>query len=91
MLRRSLKLQKLVQPFIGDNNDMYWDIGQNKRVTLNEFKDNIYVHIRQYTEIEGKDYLIPTKKGIAMNKEQFEELKSIMHSVDTALKEKLNK
>ena len=91
MLRTWLRLQKpIVQPFLTEKGEMYWELDTNKRVTVNEFKNNLYIHIRQYDQIEGKDYFVPTKKGIALNVEQFEKLKEIIDSVDVAVKEKQN-
>ncbi|MEW6369159.1 MAG: transcriptional coactivator p15/PC4 family protein [Acidobacteriota bacterium] len=47
------------------------------RVTINDFKNNKYIHIRTYVGFEGEEKK-PTQKGIAVGVELFPELKKAM-------------
>ena len=91
LFRTALRMQKnFIDPMkVAGSNELFWELEANKRITISEFKHNIYIHIRQFECPEGKDYLVPTKKGIALNIEQFEKLKQVIHSVDLTLKDKV--
>ena len=54
-------------------------ITDKKRVTINSFKGNKYVHVREYYEDK------PTKKGMAMNMEEWKKFKSLVDTVDGLL------
>ena len=49
-----------------------WDLGSNKIAKITEFKNAHYVDIRAYYEKDGEN--LPTKKGITLNKNQFNNL-----------------
>lgn len=55
-------------------------MGNKKRVTISEFKGKTYVNIREYYEQDGK--MLPSKKGISLAIEQWEELKKVVEDVD---------
>jgi len=54
-------------------------ITEKKRVTINTFKGNTYVHVREYYEDK------PTKKGMAMNKEEWKKFKALVDTIDGLL------
>eukprot|EP01112_Ceratiomyxa_fruticulosa_P007512 TRINITY_DN1954_c0_g1_i1.p1 TRINITY_DN1954_c0_g1~~TRINITY_DN1954_c0_g1_i1.p1 ORF type:complete len:118 (-),score=43.76 TRINITY_DN1954_c0_g1_i1:103-456(-) len=62
----------------------FFDLGKNKRVSINQFKGVHYVDIREfYTDKSGETK--PGKKGIALNEEQWNELKRQMADIDALL------
>ena len=55
--------------------------GKEKYVSVNLFAGGVYVHLRHHwTNQEGK--LIPTKKGIALTPEEFDQLKSYIGKIE---------
>jgi len=56
------------------------------RVTINEFKNNKYIHLRTYVGFEG-DEKKPTPKGIAIAVELYPELKKAMELLEKSLAE----
>lgn len=49
-----------------DDGDDYWQIGSNRRVTINRYAGKVLVDIREYYEKDGKR--LPGKKGITLQK-----------------------
>ncbi|KAI6221925.1 Activated RNA polymerase II transcriptional coactivator p15-like protein [Aphelenchoides fujianensis] len=49
-------------------------------VNVRSFKGKTYVDIREYYEKDGK--LLPGKKGVALNTEQYEALKGLLETID---------
>lgn len=45
--------------------------------------DNVYIDIREYFENEGQ--ILPTKKGISLNTNVWEKLKSSIDEIDGAI------
>jgi hypothetical protein len=43
--------------------------GKGLKVTINQFRDQWYVHIREYIEDPDEEIWFPTKKGIAIKAE----------------------
>lgn len=43
--------------------------GKALKVTVNQFRDQWYVHLREYMEDQDEDIWFPTKKGIAIKAE----------------------
>jgi hypothetical protein len=43
--------------------------GKGLKVTINKFRDQWYVHLREYVEDPDEDIWFPTKKGIAIKSE----------------------
>lgn len=56
---------------------------EKKRITLSEFRGTRYVHIREYYEKDGD--MLPGKKGIALNINEWKKLKQLIHEVDDSL------
>ncbi|KAI6222311.1 PC4 domain-containing protein [Aphelenchoides fujianensis] len=57
-----------------------FDLGGKKYVNVRSFKGKTYVDIREYYEKDGK--LLPGKKGVALNPEQYEALKGLLDTID---------
>ena len=70
-------------PLRDDEGCAYWELSNNKRVKVRGFKGKTYVDIREYYEKGGK--YLPGKKGISLNVEQWQFLKSVMSEVDGAV------
>lgn len=62
-----------------------WDLGRNKWVKVRSFKGTTYIDIREYYVDKDTMETRPGKKGISLNCEQYQKLKSIMDDVDHAL------
>ena len=53
-------------------------------VTVNTFQGRVKVHIRQHYQPSG-DKWVPTKKGITLDKEEWETLKGLLTDIDNAI------
>lgn len=62
-------------------------ICKNKRVTISSFRGKPYVHIREYYEDKDTGEMKPTKKGIALTAEQWEDFLELVDDVSGALGE----
>lgn len=61
-----------------------WDLGGKKFITVRDFKGKTYINVREYyVDKEGK--VLPGKKGIAMNIEQWQSLCSSIDEVNKVL------
>ena len=56
-----------------------------KFVKVREFKGKTYIDIREYYTDKKTMDMMPGKKGISLNCEQYQKLKSIISEVDRAL------
>ncbi|KAH7821070.1 putative Transcriptional Coactivator p15 (PC4) [Monocercomonoides exilis] len=64
-----------------------WELGNQKRISISEFKGKYYVDIREfYTDPAGD--LKPGRKGISLKPEQWDLLLSYATEVNQALKKK---
>ncbi|KAK2163430.1 hypothetical protein LSH36_79g01016 [Paralvinella palmiformis] len=68
----------------GENENMF-DLTKMKFATVSDFKGKKYVNIREYYEKDGD--LKPGKKGIALNQEQWTNLKRQVDDIDQALED----
>ena len=68
-----------IQEKNGDG-ESFWVLGNNKRATINTFKNQTYVNLREYYEKDGET--LATKKGITLNQSQWEEFKKIIEDID---------
>ncbi|EFC39822.1 predicted protein [Naegleria gruberi] len=59
-----------------DNGDLVVFFTDKKRITVNEFKKSKYVHIREYYEDK------PTKKGVAMSRDEWTRFKTYIDTID---------
>lgn len=66
-----------------EENQNMFDLTKMKFATVSEFKGKKYVNIREYYEKDGD--LRPGKKGIALNQEQWTNLKRQIEDIDQAL------
>ncbi len=71
-------------PQKNDDGDIFFDLGNNKRVTVRRFKGKPSIDIREFYETdEGK--MNPGKKGILLNASQWEKLGGNFEKISTAL------
>ncbi|OAD57124.1 Activated RNA polymerase II transcriptional coactivator p15 [Eufriesea mexicana] len=67
--------------------DAVWDLGNNRQISVRDFKGKLYVDIREmYYDKEAN--LKPGKKGICLNMTQWQKLLSVMDDVDKIVKSK---
>lgn len=65
----------------------YWELGGRlRRVTVSEFKGNTFINIREHYEKDGD--ILPGKKGISLNIDQFSALLSVLPQIEASLEEK---
>ena len=68
-----------------EEGEPYFELTDKRRVTVRRFKGKVLVDIREYWEPEpGK--LAPGKKGISLNLDQWNKLKSMMEDIEAAVK-----
>jgi len=60
-----------------------FDLGNKKRISVSVFKKRLFVNIREYYEKDGE--LLPGKKGIALQPEQWQALKDRIPEIDAEL------
>ncbi|EPY53346.1 transcription coactivator PC4 [Schizosaccharomyces cryophilus OY26] len=68
-----------------NDKEVHWTLNDSgkKRVTLSEFRGTTYVHIREYYEKDGE--MLPGKKGIALNPNEWMQFKRMVGEVTSAL------
>ncbi|XP_057686900.1 SUB1 regulator of transcription b [Corythoichthys intestinalis] len=71
----------------GDNNteDNMFQIGRMRYVSVRDFKGKVLIDIREYWTNPDGD-MKPGKKGIALNPEQWNQLKDQISEIDEAIK-----
>lgn len=70
-----------------ENEDGTWDLGNNRKVMVREFKGKLLVDIREMY-FDDKGDLKPGKKGIALNMPQWRKLMSVIDDIDRSIKTK---
>jgi len=65
------------------SDDKSWDLGKNKRVSLNEFKGKVLFDIREYYDAGGQ--LKPGKKGISLSREQWDIVHTVSDDITSAI------
>jgi len=65
--------------------DPSWHLGNNKHIVVREFKGKTYIDIREYYVDKNTMETKPGKKGISLNCEQYQKLKTFLDDVDHAL------
>ncbi|PAV56804.1 hypothetical protein WR25_09625 [Diploscapter pachys] len=61
------------------------ELGSNKFVTVSEFRGKKLIQIREYYLDKGSGELKPGKKGIALSREQYDQLKGMIGEIDGML------
>ena len=74
-----------LSPKKNKDNEYYFDIGKNRRVTVRKFKGNCYVDIREFYEDENGEKR-PGKKGISLSTEQWNLIKTLLDPIDSQIK-----
>ncbi|KAF8540682.1 transcriptional Coactivator p15-domain-containing protein [Trichophaea hybrida] len=70
--------------FKDDEGNAYWELGGRlRRVTVSKFKGKTFINIREHYEKDGK--VLPGKKGISLNAEQFDALVSVLPQIEASL------
>ena len=62
----------------------------NRKVSLNHYKDNWYVVIREYFFIDGKTEPVPGKKGINMRMEEWQKFTEEIANITNHLRNAKN-
>ena len=66
-----------------EKNEPFYELTSKKRVSVSEYRNQKYVGVREYYEKDGK--MLPGRKGVNLNKEQFEALVAAAPLIDQAL------
>ncbi|EAR94686.1 RNA polymerase II transcriptional coactivator, putative (macronuclear) [Tetrahymena thermophila SB210] len=75
--------KKEVKPIKGDDGSLYFELDDKKRVTVRKFKGKLYVDIREFYEKDGE--MLPGKKGISLNLQNWEQFRSLIDSIDQCI------
>eukprot|EP00088_Acartia_fossae_P022076 TRINITY_DN23369_c0_g1_i1.p2 TRINITY_DN23369_c0_g1~~TRINITY_DN23369_c0_g1_i1.p2 ORF type:complete len:117 (-),score=46.42 TRINITY_DN23369_c0_g1_i1:858-1208(-) len=67
------------------SSDPSWHLGRDKHVVVRQFKGQTYIDIREYYVDKNTMETRPGKKGISLNCEQYQRLKSFIDEIDHAL------
>jgi len=67
-----------------DDKKSEWQLSKNRKVVINEFKGKMLVDIREYYDAGGE--MKPGRKGISLNREQWDSLLSVVDQVNNCLK-----
>jgi hypothetical protein len=59
--------------------------GKGTKVTVNQFRGQWYVHIREYMEDPDTGEWFPTKKGISIKSEHIDIVIAVLNNVSTLL------
>uniref|UniRef100_A0A7S2JL94 Transcriptional coactivator p15 (PC4) C-terminal domain-containing protein n=1 Tax=Cyanoptyche gloeocystis TaxID=77922 RepID=A0A7S2JL94_9EUKA len=74
------------KPAKDKDGNLYWEIGNKKRVSVRKFKGKLYIDIREFYEKDGD--LLPGKKGISLQPDNWEQLKKLTEEIDEAVAKK---
>jgi hypothetical protein len=66
------------EPLENDNGETYFDLLDNRRVTISKWQGNVRIDLREYYEKDDK--LLPGKKGLSLSLKQYELLKDLIVS-----------
>ncbi|XP_055625761.1 RNA polymerase II transcriptional coactivator [Toxorhynchites rutilus septentrionalis] len=61
-----------------------WQLDRNRKVTVSEFKNKVYVNVREYYEKDGKQ--LPGKKGISLTVSQWKKLLESADEINEKIK-----
>ncbi|KAL8711668.1 MAG: hypothetical protein Q9225_007086 [Loekoesia sp. 1 TL-2023] len=68
-----------------DNENEFWEISDKRRVTIDSFKGNIMVNLREYYEDRNTGNMMPGKKGISLPLAQYSTLLTLLPEIEVAL------
>merc|ERR1712020_752908 len=68
-----------------ENGEPTWLVGGMKFVKVREFKGKTYIDIREYYVDKSTMETKPGKKGISLNCEQYQKLKTLIPEIDAKL------
>lgn len=68
-------------------NDISFEIGKNKRVTIRKFRSINLIDIREYYQDQVSGELKPGKKGISLTEEQYDEFINSSSQIEDALRQ----
>ncbi|AET38039.1 chromatin-binding transcription coactivator SUB1 Ecym_2297 [Eremothecium cymbalariae DBVPG len=71
----------------GPEDNIFFELGKNKRVTVRQFRNINLVDIREYYQDAGTGEMKPGKKGISLTEEQYDELLHNRFQIDDALRQ----
>ncbi|TKX21572.1 RNA polymerase II transcriptional coactivator-like protein [Elsinoe australis] len=74
------------EALIDKDGDPYWELSNNRRVSVTAFKGKQMVNIREFYEKDGQQ--LPGKKGITLPIDQFTALLSILPQIETTLQDR---
>ncbi|XP_067951981.1 activated RNA polymerase II transcriptional coactivator p15-like [Watersipora subatra] len=67
----------------GEDGEVMYPLSKQRNVSVSEFRGKPLVNIREYYEKDGK--MLPGRKGISLNLEQWNKLKSYISDIDSEL------
>lgn len=68
----------VTEPLENDSGEKYFDLLDNRRVTISKWQGNVRVDLREYYDKDGK--MLPGKKGLSLSLKQYELLKDLIAS-----------
>ena len=68
------------------NNNKSFELSGKRKVTVQKYRTNILVDIREYYEDKTSGLERPGSKGISLTREQYEKFKELIPEIDAALK-----
>uniref|UniRef100_A0A5K3FHP5 PC4 domain-containing protein n=1 Tax=Mesocestoides corti TaxID=53468 RepID=A0A5K3FHP5_MESCO len=69
------------------NGDKLIDLTGRKYACVRAFRGRVFVDIREYYEDKSGEGLKPGKKGISLNREQWDNLKDVIGAIDSDLRD----
>jgi len=82
---KSAKVAKSDDALNDGSGDPSWSLGNMKFVKVREFKGKTYIDIREYYVDKSSMETKPGKKGISLNCEQYQKLKTLISEIDNKL------
>ncbi|KAL1919534.1 uncharacterized protein VTP21DRAFT_2227 [Calcarisporiella thermophila] len=72
---------------VNDQGERYFELGKKKRLTVRKWKHLAMVDIREFWEDSKDGEWKPSKKGVSLQLEQWEMIKSLIPKIDEVLSE----
>ncbi|EPZ31879.1 PC4-domain-containing protein [Rozella allomycis CSF55] len=77
-----MPLSKKRKADAAENKEKFIELGLNKRVSVSEWRGKLLVNLREFYENKSTGELLPGKKGITLNAEQWKILRENMDEID---------